>query len=38
MVVVETKDLVTDTHTWITYDRQQLLVSNKKLKCMCNTK
>lgn len=38
MVVVETKDLVTDTHTWITYDRQQLLVSHKKLKCMCNTK
>ena len=35
MVVVETKDLVTDTHTWITYDRQQLLVSHKKLKCMC---
>lgn len=34
MVVVETKDLVTDTHTWSTYDRQQLLVSHKKLKCM----
>ena len=34
MVVVETKDLVTDTSTWSTYDRQQLLVSHKKLKCM----